>query len=87
MNFDLWTKSFRYEYYPDLSISKEHAGEFPTEIAVPEMQYPGGRFKVNLSDLVSWNIAPYNPNIIQIIHDPQTIPNGQSIFVEIQSSI
>jgi len=80
-------KSFRYEYYPDLSISKQHVGEFPTEIAVPEMQYPGGSFTVILSDMVSWNIAPYNPNIIQIIHDPQIMQEGQSIFVEVQSSL
>ena len=87
MTFDMWTKSFRFEYYPDLSISKEHAAEFPTEIAVPEMQYPGGKFAVNLSDMVSWNIAPYNPNIIQVTHNPLIMKEDQLIFVEIQSSI
>ena len=51
------------------------------------MQYPGGSFTVILGDMVSWNIAPYNPNIIQIIHDPQIMQEGQSIFVEVQSSL
>ena len=86
MTFNLWTKSFKYEYYPDVNISKEHATEFPTEIAVPEMQYPGGSYRVNASEMVTWKVAPYNPNIIQVIHDPLVMPKDQLIFIEIQST-
>ena len=86
MRFDLETKSFRFEYYPDLNISKEHAYEFPTEIAVPEMQYPGGSYRVKASELVQWQVAPYNPNIIQVIHDPSIMSKDELIFVEIDST-
>ena len=86
MTFDLWTKSFRFEYYPDLTISQEHAREFPTEIAVPELQYPDGSYRVNASELVQWQVAPYNPNVIQVIHDPAIMSKDQIIFVEIDSA-
>merc|ERR1712080_166752 len=82
LTFDLWTKSFRFEYYPDLNISKEHAKEYPTEIAVPEMQYPNESYKVNASEWVEWRVAPYNRNIIQVLHDPSIMSEGQLIFIE-----
>ena len=86
MTFDLWTKSFRFEYYPDLNISTVNAYEFPTEISVPEMQYPDGSYIVKASDSVQWIISPYNPNIIQVIHDPSVMSKDELIFVEIDST-
>ena len=86
LSFDLWSKSFRYEYHPDLNISKEHAYEFPTEISVPELQYPNRSYSVVTSDTVQWQLAAYNPNIIQIIHDPYIMHKDELVFVEVTST-
>ena len=72
LSFDWKTKYFEYEYSLQTldGVSAVDAEEHPTEIVVPEMQYPNGSYQVQVSPpAFTWRISSTAPNVIEIIKD------------------
>ena len=44
---------------------------YPTEIFVPEIQYPNRSYQVEVCKFVTWTISPYNENILQVYVKPK----------------
>ena len=80
LTFDYKTKEFLYEFILDPNI------ESKTEIFVPPMFYPNSKFDLKLSEILSWEFSPQNPNIIfvtPIREQREEIP----VFVQITPQI
>ena len=71
LSFDVYTKVFNYQFYPDPSFEDV----VPTEIFVPPMQYPDGKFDVFTSSNVEWKFSEENENIILVFNSRESSPD------------
>lgn len=72
LTFDVKTRIFEYQFYPDLTIKQ------PSEIFVPPLHYPQRRYSVSTSENLKWAISQNNENIILVYNTP----NGSSNKIE-----
>ena len=67
----------------DTTITQQHAKLFPTEISVPDLQYPNYSYIITTSETLEWKLSPYNSNIIQVFHNPERSDGDLLVYVEI----
>jgi hypothetical protein len=63
--FDIKTRIFEYQFYPDLTIKQ------PSEIFVPPLHYPQHQYSVLTSENLKWTISQTIENIILVYNKPQ----------------
>lgn len=72
LSFNVWKGLFKYEYHAIENRDPELAKIFPTEIFVPELQYPNKQYVVEVSKDLTWRRSPFNEDIIQIFVLPHS---------------
>ena len=77
LEFDIYTKVFDYQFHPDPSFEG-----IPTEIFVPPMQYPDGKFEIATSANLEWMMSELNPNVLLVFNSLESSPD-QIAFVKI----
>ena len=70
LSFDYETKEFNYEFNLDTSIDQ------PTEIFIPPLTYSSqAQLDIDLSDSLSWNLSPDDPNVIFVRPNVKQLEN------------
>ena len=75
LSFDVWRKTFRYEFRGRLDGNHIMNKKFPTEIFVPEIHYPNKQYVVKTSEDITWRLSADNENILQLYLKPATFTN------------
>ena len=75
LTYDYLSKEFRYEYCPDITLSK------PTEIFVPPLSFPNHQFDIELSETLSWELSTNNPNVILV--SSVSKPPKNSVYIKL----
>ena len=71
MNFEVATKEFHYEFII-LPIIHSFNNSDPTEIFIPPMTYPNSQFDIEMSDFLTWEFSPNDPDIIFVIQTKES---------------
>ena len=80
--YDVYTKEFRYEFYPNTMI----ASTVPTEIYVPPMVYPSQSYTITVSPTLEWEVSPENENIIFVYNGVGSSPDELAfVYIDISN--
>ena len=75
LSFDVWKKTFRYEFHGKRNENHLMNKKFPTEIFVPKIHFPNKQYIVKTSRDITWRLSPDNENVLQLYQKPSIFTN------------